>query len=61
MIIGGQLERLDLVDLIAKYFIGLERLNFLLFEVPLEVMTKTGWKFGIMFLWNLINELTENS
>jgi hypothetical protein len=59
-IIGGRLEILDLVDLIQKYFIGFEKVNFRQNEVMFEMMKIIGWKFGIMYLWNLINFQTEN-
>ncbi|MDR2639862.1 MAG: hypothetical protein LBC61_00540 [Candidatus Peribacteria bacterium] len=59
-IIGGQLEILDLVDQIQKYFIGLGKKSFHQNEVMFEMMKIIGWKFGTMYLWSLINFQTEN-
>jgi hypothetical protein len=59
-IIGGQQEILDLVDQIQKYFIGFERVSFRQNEVMFEMTRIIGWKFGIMYLWNLTNFQTEN-
>jgi hypothetical protein len=59
-IIGGLQEILDLVDLIQKYFIGFEKANFRQKIVMFEMMKVIGWKFGIMYLWSLINFQIEN-
>jgi hypothetical protein len=57
---GGQRVILDLVDLIQKFFIGFEKVNFLQREVMLKMMKIIGWKYGIMFLWNITNFQTES-
>jgi len=57
---GGQPDLLDLVDLTQRFFIGCENEN----QKPIQMskMTKkTGWKSGIMFLWNIIGSQIENS
>ena len=52
-IIGGdQQVSLDLVDQTLRYFIGWENQNFLQNEALFEMTKKTGWKSGIMYLWN---------
>jgi hypothetical protein len=61
--IDGLLDLYDLVDLILKYSIGYETLNILLSEAMLKMMRITGWKYGIMYLWNftvMIHELFQN-
>jgi len=50
---GVLLEKLDLVDQILKFFIGLVIQNFLQKIQMLKMMKIIGWKFGIMFLWNM--------
>jgi hypothetical protein len=49
---GGQLEIQVLVDQIQKFFIGLVILNFHQRILMFEMMKRTGWKSGIMYLWN---------
>jgi hypothetical protein len=58
-IIGGQLEILDLVDQILKFFTGFENLNFHQKVQMYEMMKIIGWKSGIMYLWNTIDKLME--
>jgi hypothetical protein len=57
---GGQHEILDLVVQIQKFFIGFENQNFHQNDQMFEMTRIIGWKFGIMFLWNLINYQTEH-
>jgi hypothetical protein len=53
--IGGQLENFDLVELIQKFFIGYEIVIFHMIEVMLKQMKIIGWKYGIMYSWNIID------
>jgi hypothetical protein len=50
---GGQLEKHDLVDQIQRFFTGFEIQNFHQKIQMLKAMKIIGWKFGIMFFWNL--------
>jgi hypothetical protein len=59
-IIGGLLEILDLVDQIQRFFIGFEMKIYHQNEVMYEMIAKSGWRFGIMYLWSLISFQTEN-
>jgi hypothetical protein len=58
--IGGQHDQLDLVDLIQKYFIGYEKKKIHQKIQMYEMMKIIGWKYGIMYLWNIIDYQIEN-
>lgn len=53
--IGGQRVILVLVVLTRRYFTGSEKVNFRLLVQTLQMMKITGWKSGIMSLWNTTN------
>jgi hypothetical protein len=60
MKIGGLLEIQDLVDQIVKFFIGLVKVNFHQRIQMYEMMKIIGWKYGIMYLWNITDFQIEN-
>jgi hypothetical protein len=59
--IDGHRDLYDPVDLIQSCITESEHQIFLLLEVPWKMMRRTGWKFGIMCLWNIIEMKTESS
>jgi len=51
---GGLPEKHDHADLILKYSTGFDLENLQKSQMC-ETMKITGWRYGTMFLWNIIN------